>query len=87
MKASCLLASRSGVGGKAPVVVGVASIIPLLDLTQVAAQLALIQRELLDMTCLREQMEGQQRQGVARCCFCQPKYVKLPVLLCSLQFR
>ena len=83
----CLLASSRGGGGKAPVMVGVASIIPLLYLTQVAAQLALIQGELLDMACLLEQMKGQQRQGVARCCLCQPKYVKLPILLCSLQFR
>ena len=38
------------------------------------------------MACLLEEMEGQQRQGVAGRCLCQPKYVKLPILLCTLQF-
>ena len=63
----------------------VAGVVSLLHLAQVAAQLSLIQGELLDMACLREEVEGQQGQCVARGGLCQAKHVKLPILLCTLQ--
>ena len=79
-----MLGVEVAVGVGVPVMVGVGSIVALLHPAQVAAQLAFVQLELLDMTCLAEEVEGQQGQRVAGCGFCQPKDVKLPVLVSIL---
>ena len=61
------------------VVVGIGGVVSLLYPEQVAAQLALIQLELLYVASLGEEVEGQQGEGVARGGVCQRKDVKLPV--------
>ena len=68
-----------------PVVIGVISVVALLNFAQVAAQLALVQLELLDVPGLAEEVEGQQGQRVAGRRLRQPKNVKLPVLVSVLQ--
>ena len=45
--------------------VRVAGVVSLLNLAEVAAQLTLIQRKLLDVASLREEVESQQGQSIA----------------------
>ena len=67
------------------VVVGVGGIVSLLYPVQVAAQLALIELELLDVASLGEEVESQQGQRVARGGVCQRKDVIVPVRAGILQ--
>ena len=69
---------------RSPVVVGVAGVVALLNFTQKAAQLALIQGEVLDVAGLLEEVEGQQGQCIARRRLSQPENVKLPRPLSTL---
>ena len=64
--------------------VGVAGVIALLNLAQKAAQLALVQGEVLDVAGLLEEVEGQQGQSVAWRGLSQPEDVILPRPLCTL---
>ena len=62
-------------------------VVTIVHLAQVVAELALIQGEVLQQATLLVQVIVQHRQGVARRRISQRKYVKLPVVLSTLQSK
>lgn len=68
-----------------PVVVWISCIHACLYALEEVAQLAFVQLKLLNKACSLNQMESQQGKGAARRGICKGKYIKLPVLLCTLQ--